>query len=108
MIQNITSHKFHDAFNAMRPDNFSYEALSLLFDHFEDIEEETGEQIALDVIAICCDFSEDSVQAIIDNYSIDVAHCANDAQIKQAVIEYLAEHTSYIGETEIGLFYQQF
>ena len=108
MKQTINNYQFQEAFNAMRPDQFSYEALDLLYDYFESIEEDTGEHIELDVIAICCEFSEDSVQAIIDNYSIDVSDCDGGDEIKQAVIEYLEEHTSYVGETAIGLVYQQF
>ena len=108
MKQTINSHKFHLAFEELRPDNFSYEGLSLLFDYFESLDEDTGEETELDVIAICCDFSEDSVQDIINNHSIDVAHCANDGQIKQAVIDYLTYQTQYVGETSIGLVYQEF
>ena len=108
MKQTINKTQFHDAFQALRPDNFSYEAVDLLSDYFEEYEKDTGEEIELDVIAICCDFSEDSVQIIIDNYSIDVTECDGEGEIKQAVIEYLFDHTSYVGETSTGLVYQQF
>ena len=108
MKQTINKYQFHRAFEEMRPEQFSYEAQSLIFDYLENDETETGEETELDVIAICCDFSEDSVQNIIDNYSIDVSECDGEDEIKQAVIEYLHDHTSFVGETELGLVYQQF
>jgi hypothetical protein len=49
---------FHDRFHAIRPDQFSYDALDALFDWYEQLEEDTGEAIQLDVIAICCDWTE--------------------------------------------------
>ncbi len=41
-----------------RADQFSPEGLRVLFDHLEEYEQETGQDIELDVIAICCDFVE--------------------------------------------------
>ena len=58
MKQQVTFSMFVDAFRSIRPDNFSYEALRVMFDYFEQLEEDTGEQIDLDVIDICCNFSE--------------------------------------------------
>ncbi len=58
MKQTITKSQFHDAFEAIRPDNFSYNGLDALFEYLEAYEEGTGEEMELDVIAICCDFTE--------------------------------------------------
>ena len=53
MKQTVNNSAFHDAFvNYGRTDNFSYDALDLLFDYFESIESDTGEEIELDVIAV--------------------------------------------------------
>lgn len=38
--------------------NFPPAALEALFEFFEELEDETGELVELDVIAICCDFTE--------------------------------------------------
>ena len=108
MKQTINKYQFQDAFQALRPDNFSYEGLSLLFDYFESLEADTGEEKELDVIDICCDFIEDKHQDIIDNYDIDLTGCEDELEIAERVVEYLQKNTSYIGETEIGLVYQQF
>lgn len=58
MYQNINWHNFQDAFQSIRPNNFSYEGLRALFDYLEQLEEDTGEEIELDVIALCCEYSE--------------------------------------------------
>jgi hypothetical protein len=50
---------FRRAFSDMgRENNFSWEGLAALFEYLEGIEEGTGEEIELDVIALCCDYTE--------------------------------------------------
>ena len=49
---------FRDAFQRVRPDNFSYDGLEALYDHLTEYEQDTDEEIELDVIAICCDYVE--------------------------------------------------
>jgi len=41
-----------------RGEQFSYEAKNALFDWLEQWEDETGEPVELDVIALCCEYSE--------------------------------------------------
>tara|TARA_R110000868_G_scaffold113261_1_gene304143 strand:- start:245 stop:571 length:327 start_codon:yes stop_codon:yes gene_type:complete len=72
MKKTINRHEFRNAFNAIRPENFSYEGLELLFDYFEQLEDDLGEEIEMDVIAICCDYSEDDFQVVADEYEIEV------------------------------------
>lgn len=97
--------QFRDAFHqAGRKDQFSYEALGLLFDYLENC----GSDVELDVIAICCEFSEDTPEAIAENYSIAIDGL-NDGEIKDAVLSYLEDNTSIVGETSSGNFvYVQF
>lgn len=59
MKQTIGFNQFCDAFRSMdRNNNFSYEGKQALFDYLEELEADTGEEIELDVIALCCDFQE--------------------------------------------------
>lgn len=59
MKQTINVSDFRDAFRKMdRSENFTYAGLGALFEYLEDIEDQTGEEMELDVIALCCDFSE--------------------------------------------------
>jgi hypothetical protein len=59
MKRTINEYQFCRAFDEMnRSENFSYEGRKAIFEYLEQYEEDTGEEIELDVIAICCDFSE--------------------------------------------------
>ena len=50
---------FADAFRRMgREDNFSSEALEALFEYIENYEEDTGIRVELDVVGLCCEFTE--------------------------------------------------
>ncbi len=72
MKQTIGFYDFRRAFDSIRPDYFSYEGLQALFDYFEEYEENTGEEVELDVIAICCEFTEfENMDDFWDNYDED-------------------------------------
>lgn len=60
MKTTITQSDFVSAFkgNSERKDQFSYGALCALFDYYEQMEQDTGEEMELDVVAICCDWTE--------------------------------------------------
>jgi hypothetical protein len=59
MKQTVNEWDFIEAFRqAGRGEQFTREGLSALFKEFEDFEDSTGEEIELDVIAICCDYTE--------------------------------------------------
>ena len=49
---------FINAFKKLRPSNFSYEGLDALYDYLENLEQDTGEELELDVVAFCCSYSE--------------------------------------------------
>lgn len=67
MKQTITKSMFRDAFVRMgRKDQFSYEGLGALFDHIKSLEQDTGEEFELDVIELCCDFTESSLEDALE------------------------------------------
>ncbi len=100
--------EFCDAFRKMdRNDTFSYDGKKALFDYLEEVEQDTGEEIELDVIALCCDYDENHVDDIVTNYSIDVEGMDYDAQV-EAVRDYLQGNTMLIGETKNGFIYAAF
>ena len=108
MKTTVSRYDFERAFvDADRKENFSYEGLKALFDYFEDYEEQTGEEIELDIIAICCEYSEDNPDDIIANYSIDVEGMDEDEKI-EAVRDYLNDNTMLVGETLSGFVYLAF
>lgn len=56
---NVNSDMFVDAFRHMGcENNFSREALEALFEYIENYEEDTGIRVELDVIGLCCEFTE--------------------------------------------------
>lgn len=59
MKKTINRHFFITAFDlAGRADQFSRDARDSLYDYYSDLEADTGSEIELDVIAICCDWTE--------------------------------------------------
>jgi hypothetical protein len=54
----LTESEFVSRFRAIRPEQFSIEALRALFDFLDEQERDLGEEQELDVIAICCDWTE--------------------------------------------------
>ena len=69
MIITVDLPRFRDAFRITRPDNFSYDGVTVLFEYLEELEEATDHPIELDVIALCCDFSEfENFDELQENY----------------------------------------
>lgn len=95
--------QFRDAFRSVgRAEQFSYEALGLLFDYFED----NAPDMELDCIAICCDYAEESVDEIMESYDIYLAKCCDDIhERKEIVLDYLEKNTQVIGETSSSIVY---
>jgi hypothetical protein len=105
MKQTITQSDFHDAFIRMdRKENFSWEARELLFEYFEEIDED----MELDIIAICCEYYENDVDTIIQDYSIEGMEELDEDGKTDYVREFLEENTSLIGETSSGFVYAAF
>lgn len=72
MKTTLNQGQFIDLFLAIRPNNFTYEGLENLFEYLEDYEESTGEEIEVDVIALCCEFTEfNNLREFNDQYQID-------------------------------------
>lgn len=104
---------FIDAFKQIRPDNFSHAALVMLFDYFDEYEQSTGSELELDVIGICCDFSESDAYELIESYSIDLGEYAGvdtetDEDAREAVLaivrEFLEDEGALVGVTDNNTF----
>ena len=68
--KSVTITDFMDAFTKMRPSNFTYEGLECLYNYLIDFERDTDTEIELDVIALCCDYSEyKDLEEYKQNYS---------------------------------------
>lgn len=58
MKQTIGFSQFCDAFSDTYRNNFTYNGKRALFDYLKQYEEDTGEEIELDTVALCCEYSE--------------------------------------------------
>jgi len=101
MKETVTLSTFRDAFRAIRPDNFSYEGLAVLFDDLTQYEDDCGEELELDVIAFCCDFVELTLGEANRDYSWDF-------ETLDELAEHLHEETHVCGTTDKTVIFQCF
>jgi hypothetical protein len=107
IIQTIdNASQFRDQFHQCgRGDQFSYDALGLIFDYLSDC----GSDVELDVVSICCEFEENIPLEIAKDYSLYIDDSMSEGDIRDLVEEFLNNETSIVGETDSGAFvYIQF
>lgn len=79
--------------------NFSNNGLVLLYDFLKDYEEETGEELELDVVGLCCEFTEYTVNELIDEYYEYVGDDEEETEEFEKlnqVLKYLSQNTHVI------------
>lgn len=98
MIAQVKKLEFIQEFQAIRPDNFSYDGLSALYDNFEEFENDTGENVSFDPIAICCEFSEyESALEAARQYTSESAWAAmTHENANESALNWLYDHTHVI------------
>ena len=103
MKQTVSFDMFVQAFEDFRRSSqFSFEALNLIFNYLED----SDPAYELDVIGICCEFSESTIQELIAENDLDTSE--DEEENRQMVRSFLEENTAIIGETADGFVYLQF
>lgn len=117
IIQTVGLYDFEQAFkDANRMDQFSYHGKKVLFDYLEEYSESTGEDVELDVIALCCEYYESSIEEIAESYNLaldeDDAEGMDDSEkdeaLEEIVREYLEENSIIVGEVPGGFVYGVF
>ena len=111
IVMTIDKYSFADEFKRYnRQDQFSPKGLEVLFDYLDNLSEDTGETIELDVVALCCEYYESSIEELIDNYNIDLSEVDEDDpdSIIDVVREYLEYNTSVCGQVSDGFIYAAF
>ena len=108
MKQTITEYMFVEAFrHAGRETQFSVPARRALFAHLEEFEEESGKELELDPIAICCEFAEyPSALKAAKAYGFDEV-CGDDTDCEPEALEWLRDHTQVVSFNG-GVVIQQF
>ena len=118
MKQDISKCQFMDAFRDMnRKDQFSYGGLSALYDYLIDYEESCDQEIELDVIALCCEYTEyENLNEFLNDYTDTLKTQRDDfeddeeEEYRDVCMEELREHTQIImiDEDEEGFIIQCF
>ena len=109
MKTTVYENEFIKMFQDIRPNNFSLGGLHRLYEGLTEFEEDTGEELELDVIAICCDFREMTLNEIIDSYDymmdedkLNDALAIGEHDAYQYVMDWLNNQTWVLGDTESG------
>lgn len=95
----VTESMFIEQFKRVRPENFSKAALEALFAHFQNMECDQGEEMELDVIAICCDFTEyDSALEAAEAYGFEPKHSEDERAdtSERDALEFLQDNTTVL------------
>ena len=101
MKKTVDIYEFRADFQSLRPNNFSYEGLEVLFDMLEEYEDSTGEELEFDVIAICCDFTESTALEVAQDYQLDIAQ--EDGEDAEDYAERLADEVEeYLNDSTIA------
>ena len=72
MKQTINKFDFKNEFKKIRPDNFSDEGLSVLYDYLTQYEEDCDTELEFDPIAYCCEYTEyKNYEELKKDYDVD-------------------------------------
>jgi hypothetical protein len=67
--QTVNFSQFCDSFSDTYKDNFTHDGKKVLFDYLENLSDDIGEDIELDIIALCCEYTQyDDVEDFIAQY----------------------------------------
>lgn len=87
MKQTVNFTDFMDAFQ-IRKENFTYKGKRALFDSLEAYEEDSGQEIELDVIALCCEYTEyENLAEFHQDYDAEVYVTIEDIEDATTVIK---------------------
>lgn len=96
MKTTVNFSQFHDSFMSIRPENFTYDGLRALYDWLIEYEEDTGTEVELDVIALCCDFTEyESAKEAAEEYGYSFEDMDDD-EAEEEALEQLNNNTFVI------------
>jgi len=88
MKTTVTLNDFRDAFsNYGRANNFSYKGLEALYNWIEELDDSCGTETELDVIALCCEFTEyENIEEFHQNYDKEDYETIDDISNATSVI----------------------
>ena len=72
MKETMNEFDFKNEFKKIRPDNFSYDGLTALYDYLIQYEEDTDQELEFDPIAYCCKYTEyKNYKELKKDYDVD-------------------------------------
>jgi len=131
IVRTIQSfNEFAEAFRSMGRGS-QFQNLEWLYNYLQDLSDDIGEPVELDVIALCCEYTEDTYDSIADSYPdidmpdpvdfmiyADLEAVASDAGTldeeafaearREAILDYLRDNTSVCGFDDETVLYAQF
>ena len=109
MKTTLTTHEIATALKRDDNANWSYNGARALAEYLEAIEEDTGEEMEFDVVALRCDFTEySSAVDAIDEFDHDVdLDAGDDDEKEEAALSWLRWRTQVI-EFDGGVIIQNF
>ena len=113
MKKTISEWEFIDEFknNNTYKKNFSIEGLMALYDYLVEYEEYIGDEIELDVIALCCEYSEyESANEAAKRYNgaFEASKDFDDEDREAAALAWLEDQTTVIPVDGGGVIIQDF
>jgi len=99
MKKTINLYDFREGFkNFNRGDNFTYSGLESLFEYLEELEESIGKELDFDVIAICCDYSQYTIEELNQEYGylLNGDELPEDTDDIDFWSDFLSDHTQVI------------
>lgn len=116
ITQTVTKYQIIDISKSYnRLDNFGYEGWQKLFDYMEEMSEDQGIDVELDIVAWCCDYSmHESVDDFWSEYynHMDVSNEdweeMDDDEKLEAIEEFLQNNTSLVCCEEDCIIFQVF
>jgi len=83
MKQTMNEFDFKNEFKKIRPDNFSYDGLTALYDYLIQYEENCDTELEFDPIACCCEFTEyENFKDVKQNYDVeDLEHLEQNTTV---------------------------
>jgi hypothetical protein len=99
-----------------RHSTFSTQAYDWLWDYLCEYEDSYRAPLAINVVGLCCDFSEEDYASIVSSYSnIDLPERedydnvgAYDEAYREAILDYLNDNTIVLGYDDDSVLYEAF
>lgn len=96
----LNESEFVNRFMAIRPNQFSREALADLFEHLGELEREMQDEMEFDPISICCDWTEyASALEAAEGYGFERKETDDDERAdrnEEAALAFLADQTTVL------------